>query len=119
MAKQPEDSLTSAYKLLYFIAGFNIILGVVALAGVTFLQSMGLGVFTIVYGVVLGILGGVTHMTRSVIPLVIALLILVAEFVFSAYVSLSAGASPTGLILKGLFVFYVGKPIVEQIRARM
>lgn len=119
MAKQPEDSLTSAYKLLYFIAAFNIILGIVALAGVTFLQSMGLGVFTIVYGVVLGVLGGATHMTRSIIPLVIALLILVAELAFTIYVSVSAGGSPTGFILKGLFVFYVGKPIVEQIRARM
>jgi len=86
-AFDPKAMLRGAYGIIFFLAGLNTVLGLVAvLADVRFLQAIGLGWISIIFGVVLGGLG-VLVMRRSRTALAIAIglmaldmLLLIASF---------------------------------------
>lgn len=71
----PASRLKLSFQIIFFIAGFNIVLGIVVLFfQVEFLQSMGYGIFSVAIGLVFLVLGFFTH-RRSRTALIVALII--------------------------------------------
>lgn len=72
-ASDPQTKLKSAYSMVYFVAGLNLVLGAIAtFLNVSFLQSIGIGVGSILFGLVFLVLGFFTQ-RKSTIALILAI----------------------------------------------
>jgi hypothetical protein len=72
-ASDPEARLKTAYNVVFFVAGLNIVLGLVAWAfQVAFLQSMGIGLVSAIFGAGFLVLGYLIR-HKSMAALVIAI----------------------------------------------
>ena len=94
-SSDPATRLLQAYSAIYFIAGLNIVLGLLALIFRTeFLETLGFGIVSIVVGVVFLVLGFFTQ-RGSLVALIIAL----ALYALDSLLVLTAGFS-TGIFLR-------------------
>ena len=98
-AADPVQLVKTAAGILYFLAGLQALLGVVAIVGrVEFLLNLGMGIPSIVVGAVLGVLGFFT-MQRSRIALGIAMALYAADGLYTLVAGLDGGRPPIGSIV--------------------
>jgi hypothetical protein len=88
-ASAPETKLRLAYSVVFFIAGINIVLGLVAsVFQIELLQSMGLGLASFIVGIGFTVLGFLTR-RRSTAALVVAIALFALDGVLGFISSLS------------------------------
>jgi hypothetical protein len=102
----PKQKLKIAYGVIFFIAGLNIVLGLIAELGqVDILLELGIGYFSIIFGAIFGVLGYFVK-EKSVIALWIAIVLFVIDTLLSMYFAIEMGASPsTSSIIVKIFLF--------------
>ena len=77
-ASDPNRRLTIAYGMVFFVTGVNIIAGIIAeLLKIDFLLNNGLGIYSVIFGVIMGIMGLIAG---SFTGLVIRIFILIPMF---------------------------------------
>lgn len=114
------DYIKRACYVLFFIAALNIVTGVLSLLGVDIFRALGINWISIVYGLVVGIVGGVAYKTRSLIALGVGGAILITDMLLTVGVALAEGYTiPVGpTVIKITFAVMVLKPVIEDLRAR-
>ena len=91
----PLYRLKGAYRVIYFIAGLNLALGLASvLFRSEFLRNLGIDAFAILYGVVYLVLGYFTS-RRSLAALVIAIALFAVDTVLGLVLTVSAGSTPS------------------------
>jgi hypothetical protein len=99
-ASDPQARLKAAYAITYFIAGLNLVLGIIAtLFQVEILLELGIGFYSILFGLVFLVLA-IFVQRRSLAALIIAIVIFIIDGVLGFVFSIMAGATPstTGLL---------------------
>ena len=89
----PTTLVKNAAGIVYFIAGLNLVLGAVAMAGVEFLQNLGVGVYNIAFGALYLVLGYFTG-KRSRVALGFAMGIFLVDGVLGLAASVGNGHTP-------------------------
>ena len=101
----PATLVKTAAGVIYFLAALQAVLGVVALVGeVDFLLDLGMGIPSIVIGVVLAVLGFFT-MQRSRVALGLAMALYTAGAVLTLVSSVEAGRAPGGGIV--IYIIFI------------
>lgn len=116
----PKTAMTNAASLLYFIAGLNVVLGLVAeLAGVELLLGLGLGWATVAFGVVLGGLGFATS-RGSIVALWIGIVLFAVDGLLGLYFVVDAGGQPGvgGIVFRVFLVIALVKSAITGKAAR-
>ncbi len=91
----PQARLKAAYQMTYFIAGLNIGLGLIAwLFDVRFLQAIGVGAFSILFGLVFLALGYFTQ-RKSSPALILAIVIFALDGIIGFIGTAMAGVNPS------------------------
>ncbi|HZY45375.1 MAG TPA: hypothetical protein VFF70_11555, partial [Anaerolineae bacterium] len=99
----PQMRFKTAYGVVFFIAGFNIGLGLLSLAtNSSFLRSVGIGTASIGFGVIFLVLGFVIRNQRSKVALILSIVIFGLDFVLGIVLNASNGVNPdtTGIIAR-------------------
>ena len=114
-ASDPETKFKTAYGMVFFIAGLNIVLGLVAwVFQVEFLESIGIGIYSIIFGVVFLVLGYFVQ-RRSVVALVMAIAVFALDGILGFVTAASQGYSPSVVgIIARIFLLV---PMVQGIGA--
>lgn len=121
-AGDPKARLKTAYGIIFFVAGFSGLIGLVAELGkVQFLLQIGFGWSGIITGAIFGILGYFV-MRRSLVALIIAIVLFAVDgiFTFSAAAS-QTGTPPIGAVLVRVFLLIgmiQGVPAIKQLKQR-
>ena len=98
-ATDPETMLKGAYVILFFIAGLNIVLGLIAyLFQAEILQSMGMGFYSIIFGVVFLVLGRFVR-RRSLTALVIGIVVFALDGILGFILTALEGYSPNIVVV--------------------
>jgi len=99
-ASDPAARLKGAYGVLFFIAGANIILGLAAAVfQIEFLLQIGLGISSIIFGLIFLVLGFFTR-RKSSLALILAIILFALDAILGVVFSVSQGYTPnTGGIL--------------------
>jgi hypothetical protein len=108
-ATDPAQRLRVAWVIIYFIGGFNLLLGLAAMAlRSPLIMRMGIGYGSIAAGCVFLLLGFFV-MKRSAVALVLALALVVLDALWTVYFAASSGGSlPTGgIIMRVLFIIFL------------
>ncbi|MCH9687141.1 MAG: hypothetical protein K0V04_37240 [Deltaproteobacteria bacterium] len=116
-ASDPKTALKSAAGIVFFIAGLNIVLGLVAEFGeIQFLLALGLGWVAVGVGVVFAALGFAT-LKGSVAALWIAIVLFGADALLGLYGAVEAGGQPSvgGLVFR---VFLIAAMVKAALAAR-
>ncbi|NTV00878.1 MAG: hypothetical protein HGA55_07145, partial [Methanoregulaceae archaeon] len=93
-SSDPQTRLKNAYLMVYFVAGLNLVLGFISsLFNVEFLQAMGIGFVSIIYGLVFLVLGFFVQ-RRSAVALILAIVIFALDGILGFFLSIAAGYSP-------------------------
>ena len=114
-ATDPETLLRGAYVILFFIAGLNILLGLIStLFQAEILQSMGMGFYSIIFGVVFLVLARFVR-RRSTVALVMAIIIFALDSLLSFVLAGSEGYTPNvvGVVARA-FLFL---PMIQGVGA--
>lgn len=90
----PEQRVASAATMLYFIAGLNAALGIMAALGVEFLARVGLGYTSVVVGAVYAGLAYLVKTKQSRVALLLAIALFVLDGLASIFAATQAGGSP-------------------------
>lgn len=119
-ASDPETRFKNAYGMVFFIAGFNLVLGLLAVVfEVEFLQAVGIGFYSIIFGLIFLALGFFTRM-KSQAALIAAIVIFALDAILGLVFSVMAGATPgaTGLIVRGLLIIpmFQGVPAIRALK---
>lgn len=94
-ASDPKTRLKTAYIITYFIAGWNLILGLIAtLFQVEFLQELGIGFYSLVFGLIFLVLA-IFIQRKSLAALIIAIVIFIADGVLGFVFAAMGGAAPS------------------------
>ncbi|MFN2110692.1 MAG: hypothetical protein ACK2UI_13590 [Anaerolineae bacterium] len=110
-SSDPENRLKNAYGMVFFVAGLNLFLGLIAwLFQVEFLQDIGIGFYSIIFGLVFLVLGFFVK-RRSALALILA----IAIFALDALLGLLAGGASyaTGLVVRVILII----PMVQGVGA--
>ena len=102
----PQSRLRTAYILLYLLAGLNLVLGVAAeLFRFDFLLAMGMGPVSIIFGLVMLVLG-VFVQRRSRLALVLAIAILAIDGLAGVALAVTQGYPPSiaGFVVRLLLI---------------
>jgi hypothetical protein len=93
-ASDPEQRFKTAYQIIFFIAGLNLVLGLISeLLEVEFLLSLGLGIGSVFFGLVfLGL--GFWVRTGSLVGLILTIVIFGLDGVLGFYSAIDAGFEP-------------------------
>ncbi len=105
-AADPQQKLKVAYGIVYFVGGLNVLLGVVALLIESrFLESLGIGWATIIFGAIMLGLGFMVQ-RRSVAALIAAIAIYAVDGVLSIVLIASSSQTPPvgGLIFRVIMI---------------
>jgi len=106
-ASDPESRLKGAYGIIFFVAVLNLVLGLITVLGdVEFLQSIGIGPYSIAFGVLFAVLGYFT-MRRSVAALVLAIVLFALDAILGVALAAGAGATPNvaGIVFRVLLIW--------------
>ncbi|QDE90924.1 hypothetical protein BHS06_19215 [Myxococcus xanthus] len=102
----PAQQVKSAANLLYFLAGLNTLLGVIALLVESeVLEAAGMGLGSILFGLVVAVLGFFTYRGTRVAP-ILAGILYIADALFTVVDTLSGGGRPPifALIIRAYIV---------------
>ena len=114
-ASDPETRLRGAYAVTLFIGGLNILLGAAAVAlRSSFLRQMGIGAFSILFGLLFLVLGYFVK-RASLVALLMAIAVFAIDGVLGFFGASAQGYAPTsaGLIAR-LFLLL---PLVQGLGA--
>ncbi len=114
-ASDPETRLKNAYLMVYFIAGLNLVVGLLAfLLRVDFLQQAGFGLGSVLFGLVFVALGFFIQ-RRSTFALIVAIVLFAVDGLAGVALAAAAGYSPSvgGLIVRVLFLI----PMIQGLGA--
>lgn len=119
-AADPETRVKTAAGMVYFVGGLNLVLGILAvLLRVTLLQSLGIGLYSIVYGLVFLVLG-VFVSQRSNLALILAIVILALDAVLGVVLAITEGIPPStvGFLARILMLVIMaqGVPAIRQLK---
>ncbi len=105
-ASEPAQRVATAAGVLYFVAGLNAALGVLAeLARIALLQNMGLGYASVVVGAIYAGLGYLVKSKHSRIALVIGIALFALDGIASIFLHLQPGnPPPVGGIVARVFL---------------
>ncbi len=94
-ATDPQARLKAAYIITYFIAGLNLVLGLVAtLFQVEFLQQLGIGFYSLIFGLIFLVLA-IFIQRKSMVSLILAIIIFIVDGVLGFVFSAIAGVTPS------------------------
>ncbi|MBW4463998.1 MAG: hypothetical protein KME07_00975 [Pegethrix bostrychoides GSE-TBD4-15B] len=119
----PQIRLANAYTTVYIIAGFNLLLGLVSvLLNIQFLQQLGIGFSSILFGLLFLALGYLVQ-RKSSLALIVAVVVFVindfANFIYTA--AQGHGLSNGGLVIMiGLLVpMFQGFGAIEALKRKI
>ena len=96
----PVERLKLAYSMIFVVAGLNIVLGLVgSLFKVDWLLEMGIGTYSVVFGLALLVLGIFTK-RRSMAALIIAIALYALDTVLGVLFAADTSASSTMLVVR-------------------
>ena len=101
-ASDPETRIKTAYGIIFFVAGLNLVLGILAVAlQVEFLQTLGLGFYSIIFGMAF-LVAGFFVKRRSLAALVVAIVILALDGIVGIIGTIAMDLSPSvsGLVMR-------------------
>ncbi len=118
----PAERLKLAYGLVYFVAGLNAALGLVAeLASIDVLLSIGIGWGTIVTGAIYALLGWFVHKRRSKVALGLAIVLFALDGLLTLAFSVDAGGTPPvgGLVVRVFFIVQMARGFgaIQELKA--
>jgi hypothetical protein len=114
-ASDPEQRVRNAAYMLYFLAGLNTLLGVVAmLINSELLEGMGVGLGNILFGAVVAVLGFFTY-RRSRVATVLAILLYAADSFYTLASYGESGRSPPAAGF--VFRIYIIYALVQAVKA--
>ena len=121
-ASDPQSRYKNAYLIVYFIAGLNLLLGVLAsLFNVALLQQLGIGFGSILLGFVYLVLGFFVQ-KKSSLALVLAIVLFAADSLFGVVMTVFEGGSPgfAGLIMRVVLLIpmFQGVPAVKALKTK-
>jgi hypothetical protein len=114
-ASDPHQRLRMAYGMVFFIAALNVILGLIATLGpAAFLRSLGIGVLSIVFGLIFAVLGAFV-MRMSAVALIAAIVLFALDGILGFVLVASADIAPNigGVVARAFFLV----PMVQGVRA--
>lgn len=114
-SSDPQTRFKTAYGMVYFVAGLNLVLGLVSfLFNVEFLQQIGIGFGSIIFGLVFLALGFFVQ-RKSTVALILAIVIFALDGILGIVFAASQGYNPgTGGILVRIFLLI---PMVQGVGA--
>lgn len=93
-ASDPETRIKTAYGIIFFVAGLNLVLGLLAVVlDVEFLQTLGLGFYSIIFGLVFFGAGFLVK-RRSLVALVVVIVIFALVGIMGIIGAISMGGVP-------------------------
>lgn len=96
-SSDPQTRLKNAYGMVYFVAGLNLVLGLLAtLFDVEFLQVIGIGVNSIIFGLVFLVLGYFVQ-RKSAVALILAIIIFALDGILGLVLAVTQGYNPGGV----------------------
>lgn len=102
-AADPEQRVKAAAGMIYFVAGFNVLLGLVATAfNVQLLQSIGVGLGSVLEGAIYGVLGYFVGQ-RSIVALGLAVGLFVIDGILLVASGSGSGSPPVGGLVARFF----------------
>lgn len=121
-ASDPQTRYKNAYLLVYFIAGLNLLLGILAsLFNIAILQDLGIGFGSIVLGLIYLILGFFVQ-RKSSLALILAIVLFIADSLFGLVSTVALGGSPgiAGLIIRVLILvpLFQGIPAIKALKSK-
>lgn len=111
----PETRVKTAYIIVYFLAGLNLVLGLVSsLFNVGLLQELGIGIGSIIFGLVFLALGFFTQ-RRSSVALILAIVLFALDGILGLVLAVSQGYNPGigGILVRIIFL----TPMVQGVAA--
>ncbi len=115
-ASDPSRRLAVAYGMVFFVTAVNIIIGIIAeVLKVDFLLDNGIGVYSVIFGVIMGIMGVLVWKKQSSAALGIA----VALLIIDGIMGLIAG-SFAGLVVRifMLIPMFGGFSAIKELKER-
>ena len=114
-ASDPQARLRNAYLMVYFIAGLNLVLGFVSLLfDVELLRQLGVGIGSILFGLVFLALGFFVQ-RQSTLALILAIVIFALDGIVGIFLAASQGYNPgSGGIVARIFLVI---PMVQGLGA--
>jgi len=114
-SSDPQTRFKTAYVMVYIVAGLNLVLGFVSfLFNVEFLQQVGIGFGSIIFGLVFLVLGFFVQ-RKSAIALILAIVIFALDGILGIVLAASQGYSPgVGGIIARIFLLI---PMVQGVGA--
>ena len=121
-ASDSQSRYKNAYLIVYFIAGLNLLLGVLAsLFNVALLQQLGIGFGSILLGFVYLVLGFFVQ-KKSSLALILAIVLFAADSLFGVVMTVLEGGSPgfAGLIMRVVLLIpmFQGVPAVKALKTK-
>lgn len=114
-ASDPEQRVKNAAYLLYFLAGFNTLVGVVAMViNSEVLENMGLGLGSIIFGALVAVLGFFSY-RRSRVAMVLAILLYAADGLYTLASYSGPGSTPPAAGI--IFRIYIIYALVQAVKA--
>jgi hypothetical protein len=114
-ATDPQARLKAAYIITYFIAGLNLVLGLVAtLFQVEFLQQLGIGFYSLIFGLIFLVLA-IFIQRKSMVSLILAIIIFIVDGVLGFVFSVIAGVTPSTTGILGRVILLI--PMFQGIGA--
>ncbi len=111
----PETRFKNAYIMVYLLAGLNLVLGTLALLfQVALLQELGIGLGSIIFGLILLVLGFFTQ-RKSMIALILAIVIFAVDGIAGFVMAASQGypSSASGMVVR-IFLLI---PMIQGVKA--
>jgi hypothetical protein len=111
----PATRLKNAYVIIYFIAGLNLVLGLLAgFLQVEFLQSIGMGWISVLYGLIFLVLGWFVQ-RRSMLALILSIGLYTLDGLVYLYLIFNGGGSPalTSIFMRVILLI----PMIQGIGA--
>ncbi len=106
-ASDPQARLKGAYTITYFIAGLNLVLGIVAtLFQVELLLELGIGIYSILFGLIFLVLA-IFVQRKSMAALIIAIILFIGDGVLGFVFAILAGAMPSTAGLFGRIILLI------------
>jgi hypothetical protein len=114
-AADPEQRLKVAYGIVFFLAGLNIVLGLIAtLFQIEFLQAAGISIGSVVFGLIFLALGFLVK-RGSAIALLIAIVLFALDGVLGLVFAIMGGFNPSiaGIVARIILII----PMVQGVGA--
>lgn len=107
-ASDPMNGITSAFVTLLVLGGFHFVIGIIGLMSTSgFFGEPGVGIGGIIIGLLFTGLGFLLKATKSSAPIIIAMLIIIADMALTLYFNAQNAEARTPLTGIGLKVLYL------------